>query len=364
MLNSMYSGISGLGANQKKLDVIGNNVANSGTTSFKSSSVNFQDSMYQSYRGASGPGLNLGGVNPSRVGMGVSIQSIVTNMKQGSLQPTGRPYDVAIDGTGYFIVAKGPESGTIEVDQKQNMSSKTLENFFTRDGAFKVDNQGNLVTANGYRVMGYAISYPGKPGDTTTTPPTAAMPTGESPKFESGKTVAQYVDGESPNLNANQGELRPLIIPEVVTKPVLNKDTGVLEDTEIKVTGFTIENDGLIKATLADSSTTILGQVAMASFNNNEGLEQTGNNLYTPSANSGNALVRVGKYDTVAGLPAGRVDNGKGYGQVKNGFLEMSNVDLSAQFTDMIVATRSFQACGKIITTADEILQELVNLKR
>jgi len=71
MLNSMYSGISGLGANQKKLDVIGNNVANSGTTSFKSSSVTFQDSMYQSYRGASGPGLNLGGVNPSRVGMGV-----------------------------------------------------------------------------------------------------------------------------------------------------------------------------------------------------------------------------------------------------------------------------------------------------
>jgi len=358
MLNSMYSGISGLGANQKKLDVIGNNVANSGTTSFKSSSVNFQDSMYQSYRGASGPGLNLGGVNPSRVGMGVSIQSIVTNMKQGNMQPTGRPYDVAIDGTGYFIVAKGPESGTIDVDQKQNMSSKSLENFFTRDGSFKVDRQGNLINANGYRVMGYSISYPGKPGDTP------AMPAGKSPATVGGNTVAQYVDGESANLNADQGELRPLIIPEVVTKPVLNKTTGALEPTEIKVTGFTIENDGLIKATLADSSTTILGQVAMASFNNNEGLEQVGNNLYSPSANSGNALVRVGKYDKVAGLPNGRVDNGKAYGQVMNGFLEMSNVDLAAQFTDMIVATRSFQACGKIITTSDEILQELVNLKR
>jgi len=364
MLNSMYSGISGLGANQKKLDVIGNNVANSGTTSFKSSSVTFQDSMYQSYRGASGPGLNLGGVNPSRVGMGVSIQSIVTNMKQGSLQPTGRPCDVAIDKAGYFIVAKGPENGTIEVDQDQKMSSKTLENFFTRDGSFTKDTKGNLINANGYRVMGYSISYPGKPADTTTTPPTPAMQPGKSPATVGGKTVAQYVDGESEKLNANQGELRPLIIPEVVTKPVLNKTTGKLEDTEIRVSGFTIENDGLIKAVLTDKSTTILGQVAMASFDNNEGLEQTGNNLYSPSANSGNALVRVGKYDKVTGLTGGRVDNGNAYGMIMNGFLEMSNVDLSAQFTDMIVATRSFQACGKIITTADEILQELVNLKR
>jgi len=360
----MYSGISGLGANQKKLDVIGNNVANSGTTSFKSSSVTFQDSMYQSYKGASGPGLNLGGVNPSRVGMGVSIQSIVTNMAQGSLQPTGRPYDVAVDGTGYFIVAKGPEDGTIKVNGNQSMESTTLENFFTRDGSFKVDTKGNLLNSNGYRVMGYAISYPGKGEDTTTTPATPKMPVGTSPQIVDGKTVAHYVDGESENLNANQGELRPLIIPEVVTKPVLNKTTGKLEDTEIRIQGFSIENDGLIKAVLADGSTTVLGQVAMASFTNNEGLEQKGNNLYSPSANSGNALVRVGKYEKGTALQDGRIDNGKAYGQVLNGFLEMSNVDLSAQFTDMIVATRSFQACGKIITTADEILQELVNLKR
>jgi len=357
----MYSGISGLGANQKKLDVIGNNVANSGTTSFKSSSVTFQDSMYQSYKGASGPGLNLGGVNPSRVGMGVSIQSIVTNMAQGSLQPTGRPYDVAVDGTGYFIVSKGPEDGTIEVDTSQGMSSKTLENFFTRDGSFKVDSKGNLLNSNGYRVMGYAISYPGKPADNTTKPPTPAMPQGTSPKVG----VAEYVDGESAELNADQAHLVPLIIPEIVSKPEVDA-TGKLtgKNVEVRVQGFSIENDGLIKAMLADGSSTILGQVAMASFTNNEGLEQKGNNLYSPSANSGKALVRVGKYEKGKAIDGGRIDNGSAYGQVMNGFLEMSNVDLSAQFTDMIVATRSFQACGKIITTADEILQELVNLKR
>lgn len=334
MLNSMYSGISGLGANQKKLDVIGNNVANSGTTSFKSSSVTFQDSMYQSYKGASGPGLNLGGVNPSRVGMGVSIQSIVTNMAQGSLQPTGRPYDVAVDGTGYFIVAKGPEGGQITVNADQSMTSTTLESFYTRDGSFKVDTKGNLLNSNGYRIMGYAIS------DGKGTSPVGG--------------VVNYVDGESASLNAKQNELVPLKIPETVKKG------GV----DVRIQGFSIENDGLIKAVLADGSTTVLGQVAMASFTNNEGLEQKGNNMYSPSANSGNPLARVGKYDKTTGLPDKRIDNGKAYGQVLNGFLEMSNVDLSAQFTDMIVATRSFQACGKIITTADEILQELVNLKR
>ncbi len=284
--------------------------------------------------------------------MGVSIQSIVTNMAQGSLQPTGRPYDVAVDGTGYFIIAKGQEGGTITVNPDQSMESTTLESFYTRDGSFKVDSKGNLLNSNGYRIMGYAI------GDGT-----AISPQGG---------IVNYVDGESPNLNANQNELVPLKIPETVSKLVTDKDgnpevgadgnpTGRRED--VRIQGFSIENDGLIKAVLADGSTTVLGQVAMASFTNNEGLEQKGNNMYSPSANSGNPLARVGKYADKAALGA-REDNGKAYGQVLNGFLEMSNVDLSAQFTDMIVATRSFQACGKIITTADEILQELVNLKR
>ena len=351
MLNSMYSGISGLGANQKKLDVIGNNVANSGTTSFKSSSVSFQDSMYQSYRGASGPGLNLGGVNSSKIGMGVSIQSIVTNMTQGSLQPTGRPYDAAVDGAGYFIVAKGPENGSITVKGDQSMESTNLETFYTRDGSFKVDSKGNLLNSNGYRIMGYAIN------DGKNTSPAGG--------------IVNYVDGESKDLNANQNELVALKIPETVKKPAVDKDgnpidkdnDGVQDIVDVRIQGFSIENDGLIKAVLADGSTTVLGQVAMASFTNNEGLEKIGNNLYTPSANSGNPLARVGKFANEAAL-GGREDNGKAYGKVLNGFIEMSNVDLSAQFTDMIVATRSFQACGKIITTADEILQELVNLKR
>lgn len=355
MLNSMYSGISGLGVNQKKLDVNGNNISNSGTTAFKSSSVTFQDNMYQNYRGASGPGLNLGGINPSRVGMGVSIQSIVTNTNQGSLSPTGRVYDMALDGANgnsYFIVAKGDVAGNISVTTNQNMSSDNMETFFTRDGSFRVDSKGNLLTANGYRIMGYSIS------DGTKACPAV---TGNSVVLNAeGKITCNYVDGNSKTLNADQNNLIPLTIPETVLKP--DKDDAT-KTIEVRIQSFSVEGDGLIKAVLADGSSTVLGQVAMASFNNNEGLQQVGNNMYTPSANSGEALVRVGKFSSTVGL-AGHQENGDAYGSVLNGYLEMSNVDLSSQFTDMIVATRSFQACGKIITTADEILQELVNLKR
>lgn len=379
MLNSMYSGISGLNANQKKLDVIGNNIANSGTTAFKASSVTFQDSMYQSLRASSAPSLNLGGTNPSQVGLGVSVQGINVNMNQGSLQPTGRPYDLAIDGRGYFIVAKGPKEGKIEVNTDDfSITSDTMETYFTRDGAFKLDPSGNLLTSNGYRIMGYQVKdLNEKPNATVKDLETAmknyndakkALETlqNQTPKLpdtdpkivaakksveDTSKIVALYddfFDANSTNLAATHGELETLKIPETINKG------GEL----FRIQSFSVEKDGLIKAVLSDGSTTILGQVAMAAFNNEIGLEQVGQNMYIPSTNSGEAIVRTGK-----GMDPLK-DNGKAYGDMIQGSLEMSNVDLAVQFTDMIIASRSFQANSKIITTGDEILQELVNLKR
>lgn len=379
MLNSMYSGISGLNANQKKLDVIGNNIANSGTTAFKASSVTFQDSMYQSLRASSAPSLNLGGTNPSQVGLGVSVQGINVNMNQGSLQPTGRPYDLAIDGRGYFIVAKGPKEGKIEVNTDDfSITSDTMETYFTRDGAFKLDPSGNLLTSNGYRIMGYKVKdLNEKPNATVKDLETAmknyndakkALETlqNQTPKLpdtdpkivaakksveDTSKIVALYddfFDANSTNLAATHGELETLKIPETINKG------GEL----FRIQSFSVEKDGLIKAVLSDGSTTILGQVAMAAFNNEIGLEQVGQNMYIPSTNSGEAIVRTGK-----GMDPLK-DNGKAYGDMIQGSLEMSNVDLAVQFTDMIIASRSFQANSKIISTGDEILQELVNLKR
>ena len=325
MLNAMYSGISGLNANQKKLDVIGNNIANSGTTSFKGSRVTFQDSMRQSMSKATGSSLNIGGTNPKQIGMGVQLQSIDVNMGQGNLQPTGRPLDVAIDQAGYFVVSKGPIDGTITLTS-QSISGGGMENYFTRDGAFKLDSEGNLLTPNGYRVMGYAVK------DATAT----------SITHTGGITTVKYVDADAKDLAADDTSLIPLCIPEMVEGK--------------RIQSYSIEKDGLLKATLSDGKVTVLGQLAMASFNNPGGLDAVGQNMYTPTSNSGDALVRSGK--------GAKDDNSKAYGDMIQGCLEMSNVDLAEQFTDMIVASRSFQACSKVITTGDEILQELVNLKR
>jgi flagellar hook protein FlgE len=350
MLNSMYSGISGLNANQKKLDVIGNNIANSGTTAFKASSVTFQDSMYQTIKPSSSSSLNLGGTNPSQVGLGVSVQGINVNMNQGSLQPTGRPLDMAVDGKGYFIVAKGPgeaKSGqkSIDVDEvTHGMKSDSMEPFFTRDGSFKLDPNGNLLNSNGYRIMGYAVTQDITSGGVTTTVTT--------PQYDGDLSTVDtfsYVNPDDATFKSVGDELVPLRIPE----SILNA-SGV----EVKVQSFSIEKDGIIKAVLADGSTTALGQLAMASFNNEIGLKQVGQNMYSPSTNSGEAVLRAAK----GALPVN--DNSKAYGDMVQGALEMSNTDLAVQFTDMIVASRSFQACSKVITTGDEILQELVNLKR
>src|SRR5699024_4822375 len=108
MIRGMYAGISGMKSQQTKLDVIGNNLANVGTTGFKSSRVVFKDMLYQNSSNAVGASNNLGGSNAKQVGLGVSIGSIDRIMGQGMMQPTGRALDVAMDGEGFFMVAKGP----------------------------------------------------------------------------------------------------------------------------------------------------------------------------------------------------------------------------------------------------------------
>lgn len=114
---------------------------------------------------------------------------------------------------------------------------------------------------------------------------------------------------------------------------------------------FSIGSDGIITGIYSNGQQQPLGLIGLASFENPAGLEKSGNNLYTPTTNSG---------DFKKAVKAG----GEGVGMLNPGTLEMSNVDLSAEFTEMIVTQRGFQANSRIITTSDEMLQELVNLKR
>ena len=169
MLRSLYSGISGMKVNQTKLDVIGNNIANVGTTAYKAQRARFSTTLSQTVTNSSAPSNNQGGVNASQVGLGVQLASIDSVMTGGNLQSTGRNLDVAIDKTGYFIVSSGPVvtgDNTLQVSHtagNHSISANSLTTsgssfMFTRDGSFILDKQGNLVTSDGYRIMGYSLT--------------------------------------------------------------------------------------------------------------------------------------------------------------------------------------------------------------
>ncbi|MEG0181019.1 MAG: flagellar hook-basal body complex protein [Peptostreptococcaceae bacterium] len=280
MLKSMYSGISGMKANQTKMDVVGNNVANVGTTAFKKSSTRFSDALNQTViyssvpGGAPGDPNVIGGVNPGQVGIGTKVSGIFRNMAQGAIQPTGRPTDLAIDGDGFFVVGVGPN-----------------QEAYTRDGSFTLDANGNLVTSDGYKVMGLD----------------------------------------------KDGNDKPIQIPKEEKNP-----DGVMQ----KVLSFNISKEGKISYLLADGTKVENAQtLKIRVFQNPEGLESLSGNLYGQTGNSGSPM------DTKHGL-------------INQGAIEMSNVDLSEEFTEMIVTTRAFQAASKVITTSDELLQEIINLKR
>lgn len=334
MIRGMYAGISGMKSQQNKLDVIGNNLANVSTTGFKSSRIVFKDMLYQNSSNAVGGSVNLGGSNAKQVGLGATVGSIDRTMSQGMMQPTGRPLDVAIDGNSFFMVSKGPVAHG-KNDIKLNNKTGELEDaggreiFFTRDGSLNLDSEGYLVTTTGERVLGYSVN-----GSIT----------------KNG--TIKFVDMDNPQPTATglktDSGLRTLKIPEEVK----DADTGKMK----KILSYSIAKDGLITGVVEGGKVTVIGQLATATFQNPEGLEAVGNNMYLNSSNSGAAVVSTG-----VGTDPDKVRSG---GEILQGMLEMSNVDIAEQFTDLIVTSRAFQASSKIISTSDEILQDVVNLKR
>ncbi|MGL4343730.1 MAG: flagellar hook protein FlgE, partial [Cellulosilyticaceae bacterium] len=146
MMRSMYSGVSGLRVHQTKMDVIGNNIANVNTIGFKSQRVTFNEVFSQTLQSgtAASDETGRGGRNPMQVGLGVNVSSIDTLMTQGAAQRTDNPFDLMIDGDGFIIV--GDASGQ----------------YFTRAGALRQDDEGNLVIPNGMKVQGWPATEDGK----------------------------------------------------------------------------------------------------------------------------------------------------------------------------------------------------------
>lgn len=293
MLKSLYSGVTGMKNIQTKMDVISNNIANVNTTAFKTGRVRFEDMISQTNARAQG------GTNAQQVGLGVQVGSIDTVMSGGSLQSTGRPLDFGIEnGDNSFFTVK-----------------QDNQTFYTRDGGFYTDYDGNLVTSGGLQIMGYSDI-----------------------KNESDPNAGNSEDDSS------DSALKPLKIYEKLTiGEGDNKKVVELQD-------YAIDKNGFIVGTYSDGNSYGLGRMALTNFSNPDGLEKSGGNLYIATANSGEPQL---------GAPSEA-----GFGSVRSGFLEMSNVDLANEFTEMIVTSRAYQANSRSITTSDTMLEELINLKR
>jgi len=289
---------------QSKLDVIGNNIANVNTVGFKKSRIMFQDIISQNLSGATAATNQSGGINPQQIGLGTKIGSIDVLHTPGSPMTTGVGTDLAIDGDAYFIVRQSQDSET---------------NLLTKAGNFTRDGAGNLVNANGFFVQGVVEDAAGLPS-----------------------AVKINISEDEVNLNQNGDPLK-FISYSIDARGYINvvREDGESGKLSVNATGqyYMSQTDGPETISLA---TTVV--------DNPGALKKIGGTLFEETLN-------VGFSDF------GRIEDNSG-GQFNSGVLEMSNVDLTEEFTELIVAQRGFQANARTITTSDSILEEVVNLKR
>ena len=288
MMRAMYSAISGLRNHQIMLDVTANDLANVNTVGFKASRTSFRDSLAQLQRSGASATTGSAGAKSAQIGLGVQLGSIDNVMTNGAFQSTGSPYDVAIQGTGWFRVSDtDPDATTGDFPTTANYE-------YSRAGNFTLNDQGELITQDGWRVVG-------RQADTTT---------------------------------------------GVITSPA--------QDIRIQVpagaTDVAVSPNGAVTYTPSGGGTReYAGYMSLSTFPNEAGLDRAAANRWQATASSGAAQA-----DTPGNI---------GLGQTVGGELEMSNVDLATEFTNMITAQRGFEASSRVLSTSDEMLQDLVNLK-
>ncbi|MCX6135325.1 MAG: flagellar hook protein FlgE [Ignavibacteriales bacterium] len=420
-LRSLSAGVTGLQNYTTMMDVIGNNVANINTIGFKSSRITFGELFSQTVRGATQNTGTTGGTNPVQVGLGASVMSIDTIFSQGVIESTGNQSDLAIEGSGLFIVRNGNK------------------NLYTRVGAYERDSTGALVMkgtgavlqgklANGQGVIPAGASL----GDVVidmsrksapkatdvakiagnldasaaTYVPAAAGPPAVPESggkvnttfnvFDSLGITHAFTATLTKNATANKWDYKvtdaagvslgtgsvtfnadgsvatgsPAVIPAVAltngasslnvsldfSTLTQTQGTSVLTPTNIAgyasgdMSSWAIDQNGYITGSFTNGQVMTLGRIVLGEPTNPSGLSRVGDGLYDISPNSGTiSIINPGAGSTSRILPSS---------------LEQSNVDLPEEFTKMIVAQRGFQANSRVITTSDEILNEVVNLKR
>jgi flagellar hook protein FlgE len=428
MEQSLIAAVSGIDANQTFLDVIGNNIANSNTTAYKSESVGFTDLLAEQIQGAAAPTATSGGLNPESIGAGVEVGTVVENQTQGAIQQTNVPSDVAIQGNGFLVAS---------------LAGQTM---YTRDGQLSLDANGDLTAPNGALIQGWEANASGtintnSPTTAITIPTSSTLPATATQNITLGgnlpsgstspvsfTTNAYDALGDvvpitftlTPTSTANQWTLQATVpngsstadlfstsTPPTVTfsssgqlqsvsgatgsatagfsLPVttmppsppyqfatgatLNIDfpaatangavtqfsgnptlTATKQDGHAagSLQSYTIGADGVITGSYSNGQSQTIAQIALATFANPSGLTDLGNLMYQATSNSGQAVVST--------------PGSGGAGTLVGGALEASNVDLSTQLTDLIVAQEAYQANTKVISTTDNVMQALMQV--
>ncbi|MGD8292799.1 MAG: flagellar hook protein FlgE [Desulfobacterales bacterium] len=414
MIGSLFAGISGLSANSTAMTVIGDNIANVNTTAFKSNKSSFANILSQS----------LGGSGTSGIGRGVEFWGVSPSWSQGSIENTSNSTDMAINGKGFFMVEDA--TGSTYYTRAGEFSFDKNGYLVNPDGLFVQGYSVTSVAADGTATLG-SIENINVPGESTAPPQattsstldinldagaavndtysstqtvydslgnaipltltftkTAAnawtasvsVPTGTvtTPASDIGITNANLTfDG---NGNLNSGSDPSITLTNLISGAAditINWDlfdTANLTNGDLtqyaaasttnfntqngysagNLRGVSIDESGFVTGAYSNGQLTPLYQVVLADFPSYFGLSKMGKNLYAESRASGQAM---------PGVPLSG-----SLGSISPSAIEMSNVDLAQEFVKMITTQRAFQANSRVITTSDEVLQELISLKR
>ena len=402
--------LTGLQADSVALNTIGNNLANLNTTAFKKQTTTFEDLFYQN--------IGTTGANDAlQVGVGTRVSGTASSFTQGSLTTTGNDTDMALNGDGFFVVQRGnaqslTRAGDFQMDASGNLITAEGENVMgygitngstgasgdltalklpvnSTEAASPTKNVGLTTTLDANAATGTSFASPVTVYDSlgeshianvtytkasnTSWNYSIALPTGDasgSPvntsgtlTFDSagklvsptanvaGVTFPGMKDGASDlafNFNLLDSSKNPLVTQTAGA----SSTTATAQDgfAAGAYQGFTVDGNGVVSASYSNGHDAVVGQVAVATVTNTDGLTRSGANDYAATNASGEVSIGVA--------------NSGGRASIEGESLEQSNVDISAEFSDLIVAQRAFEANSKTVTTFDSVTENAINMIR
>ena len=348
MTQGMFSSITGIQANQVRMDVIADNIANINTVAFKSSMVNFETVFSRTTTTGTAPVGTLGGTNPQQIGLGVAVGEITRDFSQGNVQSTGRASDLNIQGEGFFVL----ENGGAVIGAATGI-------LLTRAGNFTLDAEGYMVNPNGLKVIGTddVTATSTITGQNIYLPPTlnidkTTVPGSVTIDTAGGAGEDVYLtsysisnDGAIEATYSNGDRISVITDPNDTTSRVLvlyPSDGGTAyDDRSGGGSTITVNNNALFDYNM---------QIQCATVTNSAGLTSVGSNLFSLAVNSGTPTYSIGQAGA-AGL-------------IASGGLETSNVDLTEEFSLMMLSQRALEASSRSFDAHNSVLQTIVNLAR